>query len=77
MDDEIRKMTGALRLTHLDGFSEILAKSVLWGQWPVSPYIHYPYIDKDIIDHVGTNREGAAFYRSIINQYPWNGKLGK
>lgn len=62
MDEETKTMTGALRLTRFDGFSEILAKSILWGQKPLSPYIHYPFLH---------NRE--MFIREV-NNYPWNAK---
>lgn len=58
MDEETRTMTGALRLTKFDGFSEILAKSYLWGQQPLSPYIKYPY----------KNREDLL---QVLNKYPW------
>lgn len=78
MNREIKEMTGALRLTRHDGFSEILAKSVLWGQWPVSPFIDYPHIEKDIksaLKKVGKpNNEGRDFYLKTLNDYPWNVK---
>lgn len=43
-DEEIRNYQSALRLNQFDGFSEILAKSVLMGQYPISR-IAYPEID--------------------------------
>lgn len=75
MNEEIQKMTGALRLTEHDGFSEILAKSVLWGQWPVSAFIPYPHMATDIKDVIGKdkpNTKGREHYLKIINNYPWN-----
>jgi hypothetical protein len=60
MDEETKTMTGALRLTRFDGFSEILAKSILWGQTPRSPYIDYPFL----------NDRGA--FIKLVNNYPWN-----
>lgn len=61
MNEQTRTMTGALRLTKFDGFSEILAKSYLWGQKPISPYIPYPYKNReDLLD--------------ILNKFPWNQK---
>lgn len=60
MDEETKTMTGALRLTRFDGASEILVKSVLWGQQPLSPYIHYPWL----------NDRGA--FLKVANKYPWN-----
>ena len=75
MNDEIKEMQGALRLTKMDGFSEILAKSVLWGQWPIS-VINYPYMLKiselgQLKDKKEANIEGRNYYRKILNQYPW------
>jgi len=75
MNKEIKKMTGGLRLTEFDGFSEILAKSVLWGQWPVS-LIEYPYILRPSqIDQLKgkhtSNIEGRNYYLKTLNQYPW------
>lgn len=79
MNREIKKMQGALRLTRFDGFSEILAKSVLWGQYPVSAHIDYPHMLG--LDEIGTikdrtepNIEGREYYLSNLNKYPWNAK---
>ena len=41
---EISGFQAGLRLNDMDGFSEVLAKSVLMGQYPISR-IHYPMID--------------------------------
>lgn len=41
---EIKGYQSGLRLNDMDGFSEVLAKSVLMGQYPISR-IPYPYID--------------------------------
>ena len=74
MNNEIKKMQGALRLTEFDGFSEILAKSILWGQWPISPFIDYPHILKDISglrNKKKPNIEGRNYYRKNLNAYPW------
>lgn len=43
-NEEIRSYQGALRLNEFDGFSEVLAKSVLLGQYPISR-IPYQYIE--------------------------------
>lgn len=76
MNVEIEKMQGALRLTSFDGFSEILAKSVLWGQWPVS-LIKYPHML--LPTELGyfrekrePNKAGREFYLENLNKYPWN-----
>jgi hypothetical protein len=78
MNEEIRVMPGALRLTAFDGFSEILAKSVLMGQWPVS-LIEYPHMLS--LDDLGSitskrspNTEGRDYYVKTLNKYPWNQK---
>lgn len=74
MNRETKQMQGALRMTEFDGFSEIVAKSLLWGQWPVSK-IEYPYTLKP--DQIGelklkpANIEGREYYKKIINTYPW------
>lgn len=62
MDNETRTMTGGLRLTKFDGASEILVKSTLWGQKPLSPYISYDWLG---------DREKLL---SVLNKYPWNAK---
>lgn len=76
MNEEIKAMQGALRLTEFDGFSEILAKSVLMGQWPVS-VIEYPHILKlseiaEIHEKKQPNIEGRKYYLETLNKYPWN-----
>jgi len=75
MNREIKEMQGALRLTEFDGFSEIIAKSLLWGQYPVST-IPYPYtINPDDINYLldveAPNTTGRDYYKTIINDYPW------
>lgn len=48
-NEEIKEYQAGLRLNDFDGFAEVLAKSVLMGQYPISR-ISYPFIDyaKDI-----------------------------
>lgn len=43
-NDNIRYYQAAIRLNKFDGFSEIIGKSVLMGQYPIST-IYYPHID--------------------------------
>lgn len=78
MNRETQKMQGALRLTEFDGFSEILAKSLLWGQWPISliPYPHTlsPEQLGDLINKQVSNFEGREYYLRILNNFPWNRK---
>lgn len=76
MNAEIKNMHGALRLTTFDGFSEIIAKSLLWGQWPVS-IIEYPHTFKpENMDMMKLARvpniKGREWVLSHVNKYPWN-----
>ena len=79
MNEEIKEMQGGIRLLEHDGFSEILAKSVLWGQWPIST-IPYEYMLRPeeigtIKDKTEPNTEGRNHYLRILNKYPWNAKI--
>jgi hypothetical protein len=78
MNAEIKEMQGALRLTEFDGFSEILAKSVLMGQWPISS-IKYPHMLS--LDQIGmipsmknANTVGRDYYLLKLNNFVWNQK---
>lgn len=75
MNKEIAEMQGGLRMTEFDGFSEIIAKSILMGQYPIS-LIEYPYVLKpnqisEILNKKEPNLEGREYYRRVLNQYPW------
>lgn len=59
MDSEIKSMTGAIRMVKFEGFSEIIAKSILWGQKPIS-VIKYNYTRESLL--------------KVLNKYPWNQK---
>ena len=61
MDKEIKEMAGAIRMTKFEGFSEIVAKSVLWGQKPIS-LIEYPFLKAE------NPREELL---KVLNKYPW------
>lgn len=79
MNDEIAEMQGGLRMTEFDGFSEITAKSILMGQWPIS-LIEYPHVLKpnqisEILNKKEPNIEGRDYYRKNVNKYPWNVNL--
>ncbi len=76
MNEEIKEMQGGLRLLPLDGFSEVLAKSVLWGQWPIS-LIEYPHmLTPDELWKIPkermANTAGRDYYLEKLNRYPWN-----
>lgn len=85
MNEEIKKMQCGLRLNEFDGFSEITAKSILWGQYPISR------IDNILIDSFKTlpklvmllnrlsekktpNLIARDYYRKTLNDYIWNTK---
>jgi hypothetical protein len=74
-DNETSKMQGALRLTKFDGFSELLSKSILWGQYPISPHIKYPYMQTGFKFKRKPNIEGRNYYLSRLNKYPWCVKI--
>ena len=76
MNEEIKQMQGALRLLPFDGFSEIIAKSILWGQWPISA-IKYQYMlsvgELEVLkDKKEANIEGREYYRKTLNDFLWN-----
>ena len=77
-DKETREMQGALRLVEFEGFSEIVAKSLLWGQYPVSA-IKYPHTlniseIRDILGKKQPNLEGRKWVLDNVNKFPWNTK---
>ena len=59
MNQETKNMTGAIRMTEFEGFSEIIAKSILWGQKPIS-LIKYDYDREQLL--------------KVLNCFPWNQK---
>lgn len=87
-NSDIRHMQCGLRLNKSDGFSEITAKSILMGQYPIT-YLHYPMIPrfedtkkyKDLVDLLNSLRSmnqpnygGRDYYLKHLNKYPWNTK---
>jgi hypothetical protein len=76
MNEEIKEMQGALRLIKMEGFSEIIAKSILMGQWPISAidYRHMIKLKniKQILDKKLPNKIGRQYYINKINKFPWN-----
>ncbi len=82
MNEEIKGMQCGLRLNESDGFSEITAKSVLWGQYPIT------VIPNKLIPHAENDEELVSLLRSLtqmwepnyiardyylkkLNHYPW------
>lgn len=80
-DNELHGYHAGLRLNDFDGFGEVLAKSLLLGQWPISR-ISYPYIDhaKDTTDLINLlrdlknkkkpNFEGEKYWRKQLSRKP-------
>lgn len=79
MNEEIKDMQGCLRLTSFDGFSEIVAKALLWGQWPVSlieyPHTIRPFEMEKLKDMKDANIKGREWLLASVNRYPWNANV--
>ena len=84
MDEETKDMQCGLRLTKMmDGFSEITAKSVLWGQWPIVYRAYsYPMIsnvacEEELIKLLNSLRyrenvnPAREWFINNVNLYPW------
>lgn len=82
MNEEIKNMQCGLRLNEFDGFSEILAKSVLWGQHPISR-IAYPHVESfttsdelikklnELKGKTEPNLKAREWFINNLNAYPW------
>lgn len=88
MNWEVAKMQCGLRTLEFDGFSEILAKSVLMGQYPISriryPHIAQAILDRDWIREINAlviykkpNLKARNYYLKKLNNYPWVSDLNK
>jgi hypothetical protein len=64
MNEECKSMTGAIRMVEFEGCSEIIVKSVLWGQKPIS-LIDYPFLKSE-------NQRDELL--KVLNNFPWNRK---
>ena len=65
MNKETKTMTGAIRMVEFEGFSEILCKSILWGQKPIS-LIDYPFL---------RSKNPRKELLKSLNKFPWNGRI--
>jgi len=88
MNKEISQMQCGLRLNKdMDGFSEITAKSILWGQYPIVYRAYsYPLIDSfstinelcellnDLPNKTKPNIKAREYYLTNLNNYIWNSK---
>lgn len=82
MNKEVAKMQCGLRPLEHDGFSEVLAKSVLMAQHPISR-IKYPHIKhyetdgqliallNNLVWERNPNRKARRHYLKTLNHYPW------
>ena len=79
---DIKDYHCGLRLNHYDGFSEITAKSILMGQYPIarlkSPWVYKFSETSDLIPLFKKiqkkdkpNYKGREHYINKLNQYPW------
>lgn len=83
MNEQIKNMQCGLRLNEIDGFSEITAKCVLMGQYPITK-IPYPLIinyktEDELIEHIENlrktyrpNKGAQKYYQYVLNKFPWN-----
>lgn len=86
-NEDIKKMQGGIRLVPFDGASEVIVKSVLMGQYPLSmiryPFVsHFDEIEKwvDLLkSRKDANLDGREWWIKNLNQYPWDihKKLGE
>ncbi len=79
---EIKEYHCGLRPNEHDGFSEITAKSILMGQYPISK-IKYPHVasyetEAQLISMINSictmcepNYKAREYYLKVLNKYPW------
>lgn len=82
MNSQIKDMQAGLRLNETDGFSEILAKAVLQGQYAIGKVEHpmIPTYEDDnglilnllAIGQKKVSNPARDYYRDVLNNYPWN-----
>jgi hypothetical protein len=82
-NNEIANMQIGLRLNKFDGFSEVLAKALLRGQYAISK-ISYPFVYtykneydlveliKEIVDFKKPNIEAKEYYKKTLNNFVWS-----
>jgi len=83
MNKDIKQMQAGLRLIEVEGCSEVIVKSALWGQWPISR-ISYPCVSKaktkrELIDSLRDlqnkkepNLKAREWFLKNLNRYPFN-----
>ena len=82
MNKEVSKMQAGIRPLEFDGCSEVVVKSVLWGQHPISR-INYPFVDnyktktelinllKKLPKKKKPNLKARNWFLNNLNRYPW------
>ena len=88
MNEDIKHFHCGLRLNETDGFSEVTAKSILMGQYPITRLEntlipHFENMDelisllKSLVEMKTYNEKGRNYYLKALNNYPWNVKNNK
>lgn len=85
MNKEVSKMQCGFRPLEFDGCSEIIVKSALWGQHPISR-INYPFVSsyrkqnellsllRDLKNKKEPNLKARDWFINNLNNFPWNSK---
>ena len=88
MNEQIKKMQAGIRLNEFDGASEIIVKSILYGQYPIGKVSH-PFVpsfknDADLIKKLNMlkyqkepNYKVREWWIKNLNKVPWNINLQK
>lgn len=75
MNEEIKTMHAALRLTEFDGCSEIIVKAMLWGQYAFGN-IYYPGVfsvdELPLLEIKTLPNPARGWWLNNLNKYPWN-----
>ena len=84
MNQEIRQYQGSFRGNKHEGFSEVIAKALLLGQYPISK-MKFPEIDnfqndEDLVKFLEglknrkePNKKGYEYWKNRLNRFPWLG----
>jgi hypothetical protein len=74
MIEETKDMQGCIRMLPMEGFSELVARSVLMEQWPISviPYKHCLLVEQIGEIPKEPNVEGRRYYLKELNNFPFN-----
>lgn len=76
MNEEIKGMQACIRAVEFDGFSEIVAKALLYEQYVVSAIDYPTSIPLHSIHHLRwkdkPNKEGREWLLENVNKFPWN-----